>query len=255
MINNLVSIIMPAYNAGRTISESIDSVLSQSYQDWELLVVDDCSKDNTLDVIQKYADGDNRITIIKNEKNLGVAASRNKAIAMARGEWVAFLDADDLWCGDKLEKQILFANQHSDAVLIYTAAHYMNADGIMYKYVMPVELKFGFKQLLHRNILICSSVLLRKDIAQQVPMKDGCLHEDYLEWLEITKPGYFAYGINEPLVIYRLQEESRSSNRLKAAYMSYNTYRAIGFNVLYSAYLVVRYTFYSVGKRRKIKNV
>lgn len=243
---------MPAYNAGRTISESIDSVLSQSYQDWELLVVDDCSKDNTLDIIQKYAECDDRIVVVRNEKNLGVAATRNKAIAMARGEWIAFLDADDLWRADKLEKQVALMQSDGTIDMSYTASAFMDNDGNQFSYIMPVEKNITFNELLHRNVMSCSSVMLKSDLMKSIKMPNDKMHEEYYCWLTFLKSGRRSVGINEPLLVYRLGTATKSSNRLKAAMMSYNTYRGIGLSCFYSAYLVFLYTFYSVGKRRKI---
>lgn len=106
-MNKLVSIIMPSYNTGRFISETIDSVLAQTYENWELIIVDDCSTDNTDEVVQKYL-SDHRVKYLKNEKNSGAAASRNRALREAEGKWIAFLDSDDLWSPNKLDKQLAF---------------------------------------------------------------------------------------------------------------------------------------------------
>ena len=110
MVDGLVSIIMPSWNTGRFIAESIQSVLNQTYQDWELLIVDDCSTDNTDEIVAGF--NDKRIRYFKNEKNSGAAITRNRAIREARGEWIAFLDSDDLWSPEKLAKQLNFMNEH-----------------------------------------------------------------------------------------------------------------------------------------------
>ena len=110
-MGNSVSIIMPSYNTGRFISETIESVLAQSYSDWELIIVDDCSNDNTDDVVSQYLT-DKRIRYIKNETNSGAAVSRNRALREAKGKWIAFLDSDDLWEPDKLETQIVFMEKN-----------------------------------------------------------------------------------------------------------------------------------------------
>ena len=110
-MNELVSIIMPSYNTSRFIEETINSVLSQTYSDWELLIVDDCSSDDTDDVVQPFL-ADGRIRYLKNERNSGAAVSRNRALREARGKWIAFLDSDDLWMPEKLEKQIEFMKKN-----------------------------------------------------------------------------------------------------------------------------------------------
>ena len=105
-MHDLVSIVMPSYNTGRFIKETIDSVLAQSYTMWELIIVDDCSTDNTDDVVSQYL-ADERIRYIKNDTNSGAAVSRNRALREAKGKWIAFLDSDDLWEADKIQKQIV----------------------------------------------------------------------------------------------------------------------------------------------------
>ena len=123
MIDGLVSIIMPSWNTGRFIAESIESVINQTYANWELLIVDDCSTDNTNEVVRKF--NDDRIKFFKNEKNSGAAITRNRALREANGEWIAFLDSDDLWLPKKLEHQILFMKKHN---LIFSYHDYVKID-------------------------------------------------------------------------------------------------------------------------------
>lgn len=112
-MNNLVSIIMPSYNTAKYISAAIESILNQTYENWELIIVDDCSTDNTDEILTEYAKKDSRIRYYKNEKNSGAAVARNRALRQAKGKWVAFLDSDDLWEKDKLEKQICFMKKNN----------------------------------------------------------------------------------------------------------------------------------------------
>lgn len=248
----VVSVVMPAYNAEKYIEASICSVLTQTFSDFELLVVDDCSKDRTAEIIKSFAAEDERIVFLQNASNSGVAKTRNYAISQARGKWVAFLDSDDLWRADKLEKQLALCSAQPDGVLFYTASAFIDQDGVPYSYIMPAELMADYRLLLHKNLLSCSSVMVRTDVLRRYPMANDGMHEDYATWLQILRETDFAYGVNEPLLIYRLHSQSKSASRVKSARMLYRTYRYVGYNCIISACLVFRYFFYSVSKRRKI---
>lgn len=158
----LVSIIMPAYNAGKYISDSIASVISQTYQNWELIIINDYSKDNTPKIIENYANADSRIKVFSNSKNVGVSETRNKGIELATGNWIVFLDSDDMWHPQKLEKQIEKIKSNS-ADFIFTGASYVNEKGEAYSGVFCVPEKISFNELLFQNVISCSSVLLNKN--------------------------------------------------------------------------------------------
>jgi len=247
-----VSIVMPAYNAAKTIEESIQSVLQQTFSDWELIIINDCSTDNTAQIIDKYCVKDSRIICLLNEQNSGVAASRNNAIKVAKGEWIAFLDADDIWDKTKLEKQIVQISANKDIFISYTASAFMNHDGKRYSYVMPAEEKVDYEMLLRKNIMSCSSVMINADLMKTIEMPSDSMHEDYYCWLIFLKQGYFGYGINEPLLMYRMGRNTKSSSRLKSARMNFNTYRAVGYSWILALYYMCRYALHSVEKRRKI---
>lgn len=247
-----VSVIMPAYNAERYIEAAIRSVLCQTFTDWELVVVDDCATDGTAEIIDRLAQEDERIVFLRNEQNRGVSYTRNYAISQARGEWIAFLDSDDLWREDKLEKQLALTRRYPDGVLFYTASGFITFDDNPLDYVMPVPEKFTYRQLLHRNLLSCSSVMVRRDVMAQVKMARDDMHEDYTAWLTILRQYPCAYGVNEPLLIYRFSPNSKSSNRLKSAKMLYRSYRYVGYNAAAAGYMTCRYTLHSVSKRYKI---
>lgn len=251
----MVSVIMPAYNASKTIEAAIISVLNQSFKDFELIVVNDCSVDDTEAVVRRLAQSDNRIRIFNNEKNSGVAYSRNLGVEKAFGEWIAFLDSDDMWRKDKLEKQLELAITNPEASLTYTASGFMSSDGTEHNYVMPVQDKINHNELLRKNLLSCSSVMVKRDLIKDYKMPSDNMSEDYAVWLMILKDIDYAYGINEPLLIYRLSENSKSSNRVKAFKMHYNSYRYVGYNGVVSFLLTAMYVFYSVSKRKKIKEV
>lgn len=248
----VVSIVMPAYNAAPYIEAAITSVCKQTYADWELLVVNDCSTDDTAAIVRRLATDEPRIILLENDRNRGVSYTRNYAISKAKGKWIAFLDSDDLWREDKLEKQMSCVSQHPDGVLFYTASAFITGEGQPLHYVMPAEEVMTYPMLLRRNLLSCSSVLVRKNVIAQVQMGHDKMHEDYSAWLTILKKYPCAYGVNEPLLIYRFTPNSKSGNRLKSAGMLFRSYRYVGYHTLTAAYFTCRYTLHSVSKRYKI---
>lgn len=250
---SLVSVIMPAYNASKTIEQAIHSVLEQTVSEFELIVIDDCSTDDTAEKIKALSQNDERIIVLTNDKNSGVAYSRNYGVSVAKGEWIAFLDSDDMWRKDKLEKQLELVNTNQQAVITYTASSFVDWEGKPYNYIMPVDAIVDYKTLLRKNLLSCSSVMVKRDIMKNYKMPSDNMSEDYAVWLMILKDVGIAYGVNEPLLIYRLSKNSKSSSRIKAFRMHFNAYRYVGYNSLYSLFLTGLYTFYSIAKRKNIK--
>lgn len=246
----LISIVMPAYCASKTIEESIQSVLSQSYTNWELLIIDDCSADATSQIINEASEQDPRIHIFTNENNQGVAATRNRGIQESKGEYIAFLDSDDLWHKEKLDKQIRIMKE-KDATISFTGTAYINTVGKVSKYVLQAEEYFGYNELLKRNIISCSSVMVRRE--NMIPFPMGYMHEDFAVWLKIVKKAGQAYGLNEPLLIYRMGEETKSSNRIKSAQMTWGAYRHVGYGLLTSFFYTLRYAKHSISKRYLIQ--
>lgn len=247
-----ISVVIPAYNAERYLELAVRSVLAQTWRDFEILIVDDCSTDGTAALMQRLAAEDERIVCLQNSRNTGVAETRNAAVAQARGEWIAFLDSDDMWRKDKLEKQMALIASHPDAVLTYTGSAFMDQDGACYYYHMPVEQEVTYRTLLRRNVLACSSVMVKRGVMKRFPMRNSKTHEDYGTWLRILRETRAAYGVDEPLLIYRMAQGSKSSNRLKSACMYYLTCRDVGYHIISSIFLTFRYTFFSVWKRWKI---
>lgn len=248
----MVSIIMPAYNAEKTISEAVKSVLSQTVKTWELIVIDDGSTDKTATILSELAAMDGRIRFLQNEKNQGVSYTRNRAVESAKGEWIAFLDSDDMWKPEKLEKQLALLEKYPEMVICFTASSFIDDSGNSYNYTMPAPERITYKELLHKNLMSCSSVMIRASVMKEIKMPADNMHEDFFAWLTVLKKHKFAYGINEPLLIYRLSANSKSGNRIKSAKMLFNSYRAVGYNVFTTTFLVFRYTFYSVKKRKNI---
>ena len=248
--NKLVSIIMAAYNAEKTVEDAIKSVLEQTYVDWELLVINDCSKDHTAEAVVSFTDP--RIHLVNNEKNRGVSVSRKKGMEMAKGEWIAVLDSDDKWTPDKLEKQINLARE-TGAELIFTGSAFMDNDGNSIDWQLHVPTKLPYRELLKQNLISNSSVLVKAELYRKhYAIGDG-MHEDFAIWLGITKEGKAAYGIDEPLLVYRLAKSSKSSNKFKAARMNWNTYRYIGLNSLSASYYMCWYIVKGLLKYRHLK--
>lgn len=248
----LVSVVMAAYNAEKTIRQAVLSVLGQSYQNLELLVVDDGSSDNTKEFVKEFAIKDSRIKLIHSPSNHGVSYARKCALKRAEGNWVAILDSDDAWMPDKLEKQICFQKEKG-AELLFTGSAFMDRDGREIGWELHVPEEISYRQLLKQNLVSNSSVLVKKSLYEKFYVENDSLHEDFAVWLAIMKTGINAYGIDEPLLIYRLTESSKSGNKLHAAKMNWNTYRYIGLNTLQSCYYMAWYTMNGLLKYKNLK--
>jgi len=222
----LVSIIITSYNYKNYICNAIDSALNQKV-DKEIIVIDDCSTDGTEECLkEKYNMGNFRY--VKNAQNLGVAMSRNLGVQLARGKYIAFLDADDQWRDNKLKKQLKLLEEIQGSIC-YTGRILKNESGKI-QGVMHVKNKVKYKELLHYNQITCSSVVMHRKIALEFPMESDKYHEDYLNWLKILQKYEWAYGIDEPLVIYTLSKKGKSRNKFKSIMMTYNTHRYLGMN-------------------------
>lgn len=249
---DLVSVIMAAYNAEKTIAKAIQSVLDQTYAKWELIVVNDCSKDRTQEIVNSLLESDTRIRLINNDKNSGVSITRKNGLACASGEWIAILDSDDSWLPDKLEKQMNIIREN-DAELVFTGSSFISADGAPIDWILHVPETVSYRKLLKQNLVSNSSVLVNKTLYQEYYAVGDNMHEDFAIWLGITKTGRKAYGIDEPLLVYRVDKSSKSGNKLRAAKMNWNTYRYIGLNPISSAYYMFWYTAKGLLKYRHLK--
>jgi Glycosyltransferases involved in cell wall biogenesis len=249
-----VSVVMPAYNAAKYIESSIKSVIEQNYYNWELIVVNDASSDNTVNIVKKFMETDSRIKLYNNEFNKGVAESRNLGIKMATGEWVAFLDSDDWWEKNKLQRQLEAAIKEK-ADFIFTGSAFINEYGERYKAIFHVPTKVDFKQLLKQNVISCSSVMIRTNILNKFKMEELGMHEDFAVWLQVLRELDYAYGVDEPLLIYRITTKSKSGNKFKAAIMTYKVYRYVGLNLVSSIFYWCIYVCRSLLKYKKIYDV
>lgn len=226
MKENLVSIITPMYNSEKYIVSTIESVLRQTYKNWEMIIVDDCSTDSSSEIAKLYSEKDKRIKYIRTEKNSGVSNARNLALKEANGSFIAFLDSDDTWKNEKLKKQIEFM-QKNDYIITFTAYELMDENGNKIHKEIMVPNSVDYKTLLKGNVLGCLTVIIdRKKLGFDIKMS-GERHEDYVLWLSILKKGISAYGLNEVLASYRKSSTSLSGNKFKAAKWTWNIYRNI----------------------------
>lgn len=248
---DLISIIMPAFNCEKYIEDSINSVLNQTYRKWELIVIDDGSSDNTVRIVEMIANKDNRIKFLKNNQNRGVSATRNRAISLAIGEWIAFLDSDDIWESAKLDKQMTHA-QKLNAEFLFTGSAYINDFGEYYQGIFEVPERVDYRKLRTHNVISCSSVLIKKRFVENIKMEKDDIHEDFAVWLRVLRTGISAYGVNEPLLVYRISRYSKSGNKKNTIKMTYQVYRCIGINPVGSAYFMLRHILGSLKKYRKI---
>lgn len=244
-MNPLVSVIMPAYRCAGTIGASIDSVLAQETA-LEIIVVNDRSPDDLETVLAPYRE-DPRVVCVTNEENMGAAQSRNRGVRMARGNYVAFLDADDIWLPGKLNRQLAVLEE-SGSVLCCTARELMTPEGECTGRVLPVAEEITYRDLLKHNSIACSSVVLRADVAREFPMDHEDSHEDYILWLRVLEKYGAARGINEPLLRYRLSNTGKSGSKLHSAKMTFMVYRYMGFSLPKSLACFVSYALHGVQK-------
>jgi len=236
----LVSVITPAYNAARFIRAAIESVKRQTYPHWELILIDDCSRDETVALIQEEL-GDPRIQLIELAQNSGAAVARNAGIRAAKGKYLAFLDSDDLWLPEKLERQVAFM-QERDAAFSFTQYRIIREDGGASRHVVPIPQRIDYHGLLKNTIIGCLTVMLDRAKLGPVQMPNIRTRQDTAMWLQILKQGYTAYGIQEVLSEYRKVEGSISSNKWKAARQTWRLYRDIEkLNLARAAWCFVHY--------------
>ena len=220
----LVSVIMPCYNMASYVSDSIKSVIAQTYPHWELLIVDDASSDETVNIIKSYAQADSRIKFAIKKQNSGISDTRNQCIQMAQGQFLAFLDADDIWHPEKLEKQLSFMLAKNIG-FTYSTYDWIDEDGkIMNKFINTIG-NLDYKTYLRNTIIGCSTVMVNKAITGDVFVPKFRTSEDTATWLDILRKGLMAYAIDESLVSYRIRRKSASSNKLKAAADLWKVYR------------------------------
>ena len=242
-----ISIIVPMYNAEKFIGKTIESVLAQTYQNWEMLIMNDVSTDNSLAIVSVYAKKDERIKIVNTEKNVGVVKGRNFLIDLASGKYIAFLDADDYWHNEKLEKQIKFMKEKNASISCTEYTRVKENEEKINDVIIKEEISYN--DMLKNNYLGCLTVIYDAEKIGKRYFKELEKNEDYVLWLEIVKDVDIIYGLKENLAYYRVLDNSRSSNKVKTAKVRWEIYRKIEkLSLLKSIYYFLHYAIRAVLK-------
>lgn len=224
-----ISIVVPVYNAANYIEKTIDMVLKQTFTDWELILVEDCSKDDSADKLRALENQlqDSRIRVIYKEQNEGAAKARNTGIDAATGRYLAFLDADDIWMETKLSDELAFM-QEKQAAFVFTAYEFGDENAVGTGKIVKVPETLTYKKALMRTIIFTSTTLFDLSVLGKELVKMPCVpSEDSATWWKILKAGHVAYGYPEVTTIYRRPPQSLSSNKGKAVYRIWYLYRKV----------------------------
>ena len=249
----LISVIMPAYNAEEFIEEAIASVAAQTVTDWELLVIDDGSRDKTCQIVGELAKRDPRIQLLVNEENMGAAGTRNRGLDIHKGQYVALLDSDDYWQPEFLEKMLRCAEE-TKADIIYCSYELVDGQGrkVCNDFIVPEQTDFEGSMI--RSVITCSTVLMTDTIAGKHRFPVGIYHEDIALWFSLLRDGAAAHGVPDILAAYRQREDSKTANKLTSAcrrWVIYRKYLKLPF--FRSVGLMTKYAYYGVIKFKKVK--
>lgn len=247
---------MPAYNAAKTIQESIDSILKQTYPEWELIIVNDCSTDKTTEIVESYIQNDHRIKLIPHERNLGLSAARNTGAKHASGNYIAFLDSDDLWFPDKLKEQILYHQKHPEILISHTDLNSFNENGILKRpwnsFMTGNRVKQGnlLPTLYYKNVIGVLTVMMTRQLFEEMKGFDVSLwtFEDQDLWIRIAEKGKRFGYVNKVLASYRISPNSlsrtlgkykRAHKKLIKKYSSHNLNKNIILGNYYRSFATV----------------
>ncbi|NNL16541.1 MAG: glycosyltransferase family 2 protein [Flavobacteriaceae bacterium] len=244
MLKSLVSIITPTFNSEEFISQTIDSIVDQSYKTWELIVVDDCSVDNTIQLIKTYQKKHANISLIQNPVNQGAGISRNKGINAAKGDFIAFLDADDLWKPNKLEVQIEFMKNNNIDVC-FSRYDLIDEQGFYLNKRIKALSELTYNKLLKSNYIGNLTGVYNCKTLGKIPSTKLRKRQDWILWLEaIKKSNKPAVGIQEPLAYYRVRKNSMSSNKFNLIWYNFQVYRkGLGFSMVKSIIYFIIFLF------------
>lgn len=252
MANELVSIVTPVYNAGRFVSLTIDSVLNQTYSNWEMLLINDGSTDNSAEIIEQYVERDPRIKLFS-QPNAGSASARNNGIRMARGRYICLLDADDMWDCDFLEMQLLLMKKHN-AKLVYSSFRRVDAEGkeCLRPFLVPKQVTYS-DMLVTNSIGCLTGVYDTKKYGKMFLHEElGSLRDDYVYWLEILKKVGLAYGNQQVLASYRILSTSQTHDKRKMIRPQFNVYRNIlHMNIFKCLYYLCCWAWYGYKKYKE----
>ena len=241
----LVSVVLPVHNGAAVVRQALDSVFIQDIS-LELIAVDDGSEDGTWEILGEYENREN-FRRLRNEKNMGAAASRNRGVKEAAGIYVAFLDADDWWEKGKLRAQLRLLEE-SGCVLCSTGRTLCRYDGTSTGKYIPVRREITYRELLKHNCISCSSVVIKREAALEFPMEHDEIHEDYLTWLRVLRKYDRAAGLDYPYLNYRISRDSKSGNKLRSAADTYRVYRCMGYGTVKSCLFFISYALHGVQK-------
>lgn len=246
----LISIIVPVYNAEDFLADTIKTVQDQTYQNWEMILVDDYSKDNSIKVIQKAMKKDKRIKLFCQKQNGGAALARNRGIMEASGDYICFLDADDLWHKDKLQKQLNFMKENKCA-FSFTGYQFVNVYGMKNGKKVWVPKKISYKAALKNTTISTITTMFNMHIIDKKDITmPNVKSEDTATWWQVLKKVNYAYSINEILSYYRRSKNTSSSNKIKAVKQTWNLYRNVEkFNIIKSLYYFGWYIFNAIKRR------
>ncbi len=250
----MVSIITPAYNVQDFISASIQSVLSQTYSNWEMIIVDDGSTDQTYEIIERFSIKDKRIKPLKHNKSLGAGRARNTAIEFATGDFIAFLDADDLWKPNKLELQLKFMKENN-AAICFSSYELIDEEGNKLNKTVQALPRLDYGKQLKCNYIGNLTGIYNARILGKITIPKIQKRQDWVMWLEAIKKAGEAKGMNDVLALYRVRKNSLSSNKLKLLSHNYNVYRkTLNFSRLKSLIYIFKFLYeYIFIKSRQIK--
>tara|TARA_B100000780_G_C21067819_1_gene429492 strand:+ start:512 stop:1267 length:756 start_codon:yes stop_codon:yes gene_type:complete len=246
---NTISIITPTYNSEKFILDTIISVVNQSYVNWEMIITDDCSTDNTYALVKKFIVNDDRIIIHKLKTNSGSAIARQNSLSHAKGNYIAFLDSDDTWLRHKLKTQLNFMREKKVSIS-FTSYFVMNEKGASLNKTIKAVEKVNYHEYMKNTIIGMSTSMIDTSIVGHVVFKNIRTRQDTYLWISLLKQGHMAYGISEPLANYRLRGDSISANKIKSALQVWNLYfnfEKLG--IIKSLYYFIFYLFNAVKKR------
>ncbi len=247
----LVSVITPSYNSEKYIKNTIESVISQTYENWEMIIVDDCSSDSTCEIVESISKEEPRVKLIRQEQNGGAAKARNRALDESKGRFIAYLDADDIWYPEKLQKQVDFMLKNNAG---FSCASYevIDDDGNKLNKEVHMLPRADYVGFLTNNLLQTVGIMADTSIVDKslLHMPDLRRRQDAATWLQVLKAGNDCFGVDEILAQYRRAANSLSSNKAKAAKGVWQLYRDIEkLSLPFSIYCFVRYAFLAVWKR------
>lgn len=238
----LVSVVTPAYNCEKYLRQTVESVIRQTFEQWEMIIVDDCSTDGTLALAQRLAAQEKRIRVLRNEINQGVSLTRNRGIAEARGEYIALLDGDDLWESDKLERQVALLEKGYD--LAYCSYDFWDENGCPIEKMKPfiVPERTDYHKMLVSSVVSCSTAMVCAELLKAHPFRKDTYHEDYALWMELFALPIRAAGDEKVLMHYRQVRGSRSNAKGNSAKKRWEVYRrTLHMGLLESAWAFCRY--------------